>query len=137
MYSLLMYPLILSLNSTNYPIIDHHKNLLIWEREDGSTIKVNTKSITRFQIKNNQSLEWQYTKSLKKNKSSIIWNVKGNCSTYVVDWDQDSLGPIDIKNFKDFKNSKKIISECNKKTASVWYEPSKEAVYILDQYCDE
>tara|TARA_B100000965_G_C19457962_1_gene698322 strand:+ start:579 stop:992 length:414 start_codon:yes stop_codon:yes gene_type:complete len=137
MYSLLLYPLILSLNSPNYPIIDPKANLLIWKRDDGSKIEVYTKSITKFRTIKGQNLEWEYTKSLKKNQSPIKWKVKGNCSSYFVDWDKDSIGALNIKNFKDFKNSKKIISECNKKTASLWYEPSKEAMYVLDKYCSD
>jgi len=135
MYSLLFYPLFLSLNSSIYPIKNLDSNLLIWKRNDGSTIQVNTKDITKLKTKDNHNLEWQYTKSQNRNRSSTTWKVKGNCSSYFVDWDKDSIGPLNIKNFKDFKNSKKIISECNKKTASLWYEPSKEAMYILDRYC--
>ena len=137
MYSLIFYPLILSLNSTNYPKINPQANLLIWKRNDGSMIEVNTKSIKKFRTIKSQNLRWQYTKSPTNNKLPIIWNVKGNCSTYVVDWDKDSIGPLNIKNFKDFKHSKKILSECNKKNASLWYEPSKEAMYILDKFCSK
>tara|TARA_B100000214_G_C23459590_1_gene397745 strand:- start:97 stop:507 length:411 start_codon:yes stop_codon:yes gene_type:complete len=136
MYSLLFYPLILSLNSNSYPIIDSKINLLMWKRDDGSTIRIDTTSITKFKTKDKLNLEWKYTKSQINKKSPVLWKVKGNCSTYIVDWEKDSLGPLNIKNFKDFKNSKMILGKCNKK-ASLWYEPSKEAKYILDKYCSK
>ena len=104
-----------------------------FKRVDGSTVTIEKSKIKY--LKNNESiLKWSYKRSKTLTQPNTLWNVTGDCKTYKANWEKDNMGWLDIRNPKNLYESKEITNNC-KKQLSKWYEPAKEAKFILDKFC--
>ena len=93
-------------------------------RKDGNYVLFNPLAVRAMEEKSEYGRYLSYRYIKVNPESSVAWTVEADCEEYTADWDKDKKGWVNIKN-----PSKRL---------DAWYfEASKEAVDILDEFCPQ